>query len=358
MITKRPFILSRDFWLWVILSIMALLLAARSLSAQTVKGDALSRIIEAARQEGVIDFSGPSSLTPKGAEALISALNKNYNLELRLNYVPAQSYPAVTAQLVMQAAAGQPPTYDVVFQTESTIVPLASRGLIEPVDWTAIFAHVNKESVQLRGGALLTDTMFALPAYNTKAISPKDVPTSWEGFLDPKWKGKIQVPVYLEGWTTLWGQMWGEERTIEYLKRLKEQNAIFGRFTEIQTRLASGEYPITIVQLAPFVIGGQEKGEPVAFATGVKPALVMVNLMAVVKKARHPNAARLFIAFALTPEGQEVWWKYGKRSSLFIKGTDAEKFSRGKEFILPDMEFVTKNWEAMSVKFAKALGIR
>jgi len=257
----------------------------------------------------------------------------------------------------MQAAAGQPPAYDVVFQTESTIVPLANRGVLEPVDWTGLFPHINKESVQLNGGALLTDTMFALPAYNTKLVSAKDVPRRWEDFLDPKWKGKIQVPVYIDGWTTLWGQMWGEEKTVEYLKKLKAQNPVFGRFTEIQTRLASGEYPLAVVHLAPFVIGGQEKGAPVAFATEVKPALVMMNLMAVVKKARHPNAAKLFAAFALTPEGQAVWWTYGKRSSLYMKGSDAEKFSRGKQLLLPDLDFITKNWEAMSAKFAKALGM-
>jgi iron(III) transport system substrate-binding protein len=353
----RRFLTSRDFWIWLILSILVLLFTTGSLSAQAVKGDVPSRIVEQARQEGVIDFSGPSSLTPKGADTLISALNHKYQLALKLNYVPAQSYPAVTAQLVMQAAARQPPTYDVVFQTESTVVPLANRGLLETIDWTAIFPHINKETVQLKGGALLTDTMFALPAYNTKAVSPKDVPRRWEDFLEVKWKGKIQVPVYLDGWSTLLAQMWGEERTILYLRGLKEQKPIFGRFTEIQTRLASGEYPLAVVQLAPFVIQGQEKGAPVAFATEVKPALVMVNLMAVVKNARHPSAAKLFVAFALTPEGQEVWWKYGKRSSLFIRGSDAERFARGKEFVLPDMDFISNNWEAMSVKFAKALGI-
>ncbi|HLC27455.1 MAG TPA: ABC transporter substrate-binding protein [bacterium] len=354
---KRNFNLPHRFGNFVALAALVLLLAAGPSSAQTAKGDALSQIVEGARQEGVIDFSGPSSLTPKGAEALITALNKKYNLELRINYVSASSYPAIAGQLVMQATAGQPPTYDVVFQTESTVVPLANRGVLEPVDWTGIFPHINKESIQLKGAALLTDTMFALPAYNTKTVAPKDVPKSWEDFLDPKWKGKIQAPVYIDGWTTLWGQMWGEEKTTEYLKKLQGQNPVLGRFTEIQTRLASGEYPVAIVQLAPFVIEAQQKGAPVAFATEVKPALVMMNLMSVVKKARHPNAAKLFTAFVLTPEGQEVWWTYGKRSSLYVKGSDAEKFSRGKQLLLPDMDFIIKNWEAMSPKFARALGI-
>jgi len=339
------------------LAAVALLLLAGPCSAQTAKGDALSRIVEGARQEGVIDFSGPSSLTPKGAETLIAALNKKYNLELRLNYVPASSYPTVAGQLVMQAAAGQPPTFDVTFQTESTIVPLVNRGVLEPVDWIGIFPHINKDSVLLKGVTLLTDTMFALPAYNTKAVPAKDVPKKWEDFLDPKWKGKIQIPVYIDGWTTLWGQMWGEEKTAAYLSKLKEQNPIMGRFTEIQTRLVSGEYPLAIVQLAPFVIEAQEKGAPVAFATEVQPALVMLNLMSVVKKARHPNAAKLFTAFILTPEGQEVWWTYGKRSSIYSKGSDAEKFSKGKQLLLSDLDFIIKYWESMSPKFARALGI-
>src|SRR5262249_31608260 len=54
----------------------------------------------------------------------------------------------------------------------------------------------------------------------------------------------------------------------------------------------------------------RKEGAPVEW-TAFGPAMVMTEQMALTKLGPHPNAALLFIEFALSREGQEVFRKAG-----------------------------------------------
>jgi len=329
-------------------------------AATQVQNEKLSRLIAAAKEEGVIDFSGPPELTPRGTQALISGLNKKYNLNLNLNYVPTPGYPIVTSQLITEIQAGQSATYDVVYLTELNLVKLYSRGFLVPFDWTGTFSHITKDSVYFDNGGLLTATIFALPAYNTRLVSSQDVPKQWEDLLDPKWKGKIVAPKFVQVWVSL-AQTWGEKRTTDFLNRLKTQEPLYVKYSELRTRLESGEYPLAANHLSSMVDGARQRGIPVDYADLVKPIPVLLDMMGIPKNARHPNTAKLFMAFSLTPEGQEIWFQFAQRSSLFTQGTPAWRFSRGKDLLLRDMKALVKNPEVieqLEKRFADVLGIR
>jgi len=357
---KRRINAFHGFGTLLALSALALVLATGSPSAQTERADPLSRLIEAARQEGVIEFEGPVSLTPAGAQALIAALNKKYNLNLKLNYVPSTNYPVVAAQIITEIQAGQPPTYDVVYLTEFYLAKLYSRGFLIPFDWTRTFSHITKDSVYFETGGILIGTIFALPAYNTKLVPPQDVPKRWEDLLDPKWKGKMLAPNNVDSWITL-SQIWGEEKTVAFLQRLKAQEPVYGRYPEMNNRLPAGEYLLAATQLTFFVDMAKQRGVPIDYADQVKPAPVLFDMMGIPKGARHANAAKLFVAFSLSPEGQEIWHRFAQRSSLFIPGTPAWKFSQGKELLFRDMKALVQNpesFEQLETKFARLLGLR
>jgi len=320
----------------------------------------LAKLLEAAKQEGVIDFGGPSSLTPRGAQALIAGLNKKYNLNLKLNYIPETNYPAVISKVITEVQAGQPPTYDVVYVTEFNLAKLYSRDLLDPLDWTGTFDHMTKDSVYFDGGGILIATIFGLPVYNTNRVKSEDVPKQWEDLLSPKWKGKIVVPKYVQVWVSL-SDLWGEERTVDFLKRLKAQDPLYVLYPEIQTRLASGEYLLAANQVSPFVEIAKRRGIPLDYVDKVTPVPVLFDMMGIPKKARHPNAAKLLAAFSLTPEGQEVWANFTGRSSLFVAGTPAAKFVQGKKLLFRDMKALVEKpekFERMEAKFADVLGIR
>jgi ABC-type Fe3+ transport system substrate-binding protein len=85
--------------------------------------------------------------------------------------------------------------------------------------------------------------------------------------------------------------------------------------------------------------------------------MVSTDLNAVVKGAVHPNVAMLFAAFSVTPEGQDIWFKYGARSSGLIPGTSEWKFLQGKKSIIQDPEWFEERGIELEKKYAKILGL-
>ena len=84
-------------------------------------------------------------------------------------------------------------------------------------------------------------------AYNPNLVKESELPTDWNGFLDPKWKGKLAVENRLITFiyaTPFWG---GEQKVIEYLQKLKANEPRFNR-GDIATNklLVAGEFPILL----------------------------------------------------------------------------------------------------------------
>lgn len=320
-------------------------------------GSPLSRLIEGARQEKEVDFAGPASLTPAGAQALMDALNKKYGLNLKMNFTALTSYTRLMAQIIAEAQSAQTPTFDVVLVTDAHIASLYGRKLLQSFDWAGTFPHIPSQSILLENHALMIDAIFAMPAYNTRLVQPQDVPKTWEDILDPKWQGKVLAATGMQIWARL-TQRWGEQKTEDFMRRLAAQKPVIGGYPQIEPRLESGEYALIANQLSPLIAGSEEKKAPVAYALEVKPIVVLLDVMTQVKNVRHPNAAALLMAFSLTPEGQEIWWKYGKRTSPFVKDTPAWKFVQGKELLFGDMDFLQRREEELSERYGKIIGLR
>ena len=48
---------------------------------------------------------------------------------------------------------------------------------------------------------------------------------------------------------------------------------------------------------------------------GLEPAIIALHPISIVEKAPHPNAAKLFIDFALSDEGQRIFVQRGRESA-------------------------------------------
>jgi len=119
----------------------------------------------------------------------------------------------------------------------------------------------------------------------------------------------------------------GEEKVTLIVQKIATSGPTYRTYGQIETRLAAGEFPLATFFHSSGISRLKSEGAPVEFVN-VAPIPVSLQMSAVVKGALHPNAAMLFAAFSVTPEGQEIWQKYGARSSGFIAGTPEWK-SRG-----------------------------
>jgi ABC-type Fe3+ transport system substrate-binding protein len=160
-------------------------------------------------------------------------------------------------------------------------------------------------------------------AYNTN-ILPKP-PETLEGWLAPSLKGKLATTPYAAGFVELAGNPgWNGDKLIAYAKALSEQvSGLIGCGDE--HRVASGEFAALV-----FVCGSdadvlREKGAPIALNTPRDFVSVSYFYLMVPKHAEHPNAAKLWITYLMTEEGQKLTWETERRDLHSFPGSHSGK---------------------------------
>jgi len=83
--------------------------------------------------------------------------------------------------------------------------------------------------------------------YNTNLVSSQEAPKAWADLLDPKWKGNMGIVTNADNWFIPMVKMMGEEKGLEYMKRLSGQDLQWRTGRTLVTQLvAAGEYGIGI----------------------------------------------------------------------------------------------------------------
>ena len=147
------------------------------------------------------------------------------------------------------------------------------------------------------------------PMWNPKYV--KENLDSWQKLVDPKYKGQIifsdplKGAVYLDtyiGLRKILDQAW--------FKKMAALNPVFlVRSTDIRDKVMTGEYPIAALGYAPRAYQSRKDVELRA-SYPKEGVVVMGGFAGIMAKAAHPNAARLWIDFFFSKEGQEVLQKY------------------------------------------------
>ncbi|MBI1994255.1 MAG: extracellular solute-binding protein [Deltaproteobacteria bacterium] len=330
-------------WFYIFLMASLLTLSAPGGWAQAGSSK-LDELIAGAKKEGVIEFYGPSTLGPQGAQALAAAFNKKYGLNVKLGYSPSGNMTRDTGKVVGLSASGQPPEWDIMVVTDAHHIPF---------DYTSI--GVAKDRIEYDNGTVSVANQFALPAYNKKTLPAKDVPKKWEDLLDPKWKGKLGVINSTHHWGRLAAGPWGEEKTIDFVKKLSAQKPLLTRAGEMAQRLILGEVLISATLQDSQLHESMESGAPLAFAEQVQPVISPEYHVGVLKNAPHPNAAHLFVAFMASPEVQAIWEKHTGHTSAYVPGTAAHKFAQGKQVVYMKQDQAAKV-DKISRQIGKILG--
>jgi ABC-type Fe3+ transport system substrate-binding protein len=142
----------------------------------------------------------------------------------------------------------------------------------------------------------------------------RDEIRSFDDFLDEKWKGKIGLldPRTPGSGASMWSYL-REVKGEEYLKRLVSQKLFINRDQRLLAEnLAKGKIAavigLTYYSYAPFIKAGlavqplpiPKEGVYVSGGSGH---------LAVLKNLPHPNAAKIFVNWFLSREGQQTYSK-------------------------------------------------
>ena len=151
--------------------------------------------------------------------------------------------------------------------------------------------------------------------YNTRTIQRDKLPKTWNDLLSAAWKGKIMLSPR-EHWFAWMLQIMGKEKGLNYMRALAKQNPVIRREpTTVRSQLlAAGEAEMDIDSTYTILLPLMKKGAPVDWTTlGV--AFVVPVAYGLAVRAPHPNAAKLFIDYVLSKEGQQVVLSFERQSA-------------------------------------------
>ena len=153
--------------------------------------------------------------------------------------------------------------------------------------------------------------------FNTKLVSKDQVPTSWQGLLDPKWKGR-KIIVVGRGYPFAdMARVWGHEKAMEYARKLAKQKPIITPRggPQILQAVVAGQAPLAIVQYDRLLRARDRDGAPVDYVW-LSPVPYVPFFAFAVKKVAHPNAAKLLAGYLGTAEATNLMEKASLRVLL------------------------------------------
>jgi iron(III) transport system substrate-binding protein len=257
-----------------------------------------SGLIEAAKKEGELVWY--TSMSISDSRPLLDAFEKKYPF-IKSKLVRASSEK--TLNRIITETRGGKWDFDVVALSE--VGALVQRNLTSPY----VSAEAKTYSPKFKdpkGHWTAIYNNYYVIGYNTNLVSKQEAPKDWEDFLDPKWKGKISIDQEEYEWFATLNRDWGREKAERYMKALAQQNIQWRKgHTLIAQLMSAGEFPVAIAY-AHRIESMKKKGAPVEWVDTVDPVVVSTNGIAISAKPNHPNAAKLFIDFVLSKEGQNI----------------------------------------------------
>jgi ABC-type Fe3+ transport system substrate-binding protein len=308
--------------LFIVSAMLALLIPGVPIAAaaESKRPAEWEKTLEAARKEGKIVIAiPPASELRKHMEPL---LRQKFGLEAEL--VPAPG-PKNASRIAAEQKAGVR-YFDAIICGTGTAVGLAHDAMLEPMEAFWMLPEI-KEAKHWWGGHIWEDNistnrfLYSFLAdvsthgiwYNTSLAKPEEL-RSFDDYLNPKWKGKIGFsdPRVPSSGQSIWSFMW-DLKGEEFLKRLVQQDLFITRdLRQLTDALGKGKlaaaFGVGRSQADPFVEAGLPL-KPVPPPAEGLPASNGFGVMGVIKNPPNANAAKIFVNWFLSRDGQN--W-YGK----------------------------------------------
>lgn len=307
-----------SFWLIIIL-----LLASHSSVGAAESANPRTeweRTVEAAKKEGQL------TLYHWGAPLMLDAgaFQKAYP-EIKVTSVSAMGTELM--QRILAERRGDKFIPDVYIAGIATMVVLHKAKVFDPIKNALLLPEVTDETKWWRGKHTYGDaerghifTFTKSPDYgsigiNTKLVDPNEFKSYWD-FLQPKWKSKITVQDLRGGGpgsTPLRFMYYNPDLGAKFIRQLYSgMDATLYRDNRLALDwLGSGKYSIAFY--VQKVEEAEMKGLPVQqFKQTMKEGVGLssrVGHMALLNRAPHPNAAKVFINWYLSREGQDLYQK-------------------------------------------------
>ncbi len=271
---------------------------------------------------------------------------------IKVNYLPMGS-GQITSRIMAERRAGKYiPDIALGGAGGSTVLPLRSKGALQPVKSAFLLPEVLDKSKWFKAKHWFMDkdakhvlsyalTPGTIAAYNTNLVNPKQI-TSYKDLLDDRWRGKIvsrDVRARGPGGGTIKFVYTNPDLGPDFIKKLYgEMDITLSRnLRQMVDWLAQGRFAFLLFSGLDIIDRAREQGLPVDVLNLQQmkegyPLTSGWNSMLLMNPAPHPNAARVFINWLLSREGQTAFERIMKIASL---RTDTTTKAGLRGFLIP-----------------------
>ena len=311
------------------LAVTLAILAAPALAvaAAAPKASEWENTVAAAQSEGQVVIIGPAGADLRQAFTR-GFKNKYPGVQLDYNGMPGAR---VAPKLTNEHTAGVYVT-DLVFAgTITAIESLIPANAVVPI-LPFLAGPDNRDPSMWKGGKydfsekterynLVYGNRVQVAFVYNRDLVPAGKIKSWNDFLRPEWKGKIaMLHPRLAGASQGWATFWYIKESLGFGKNFIRQ--LFGTQDifilndqrQLLDFVGRGRYPIAIGASSTLAFEMKKKGLPIeifgsaALQEGGVVSAGSATVM-VPKNAPHPNAAKLYLNYFLSREGQYAWSK-------------------------------------------------
>ena len=264
-----------------------------------------SVLAQAAKKEGTLTVY--TDFSQNAAQAQAAAFTKEYGVKVNVvrlagatlatRFLSEEKAGSTSADVVVSAS----PVFAHTAVTSGYTVPLDKAG-IPGYPWQFPAHFLNTADGQ--AATMIEPTGIA---YNTNLVKGSDIPKTWTDLLDPKWKGKIGIadPSTLVGYDAEWvvlQDLIGDG----FLQKLGKQSLkTYSGGAPLAAAVGSGEIALAPAELRANITAVKNAGGPIAIVVPDKTSGLQDQIMLVARN-KHPNAAKLFVAYSMSPAGAEI----------------------------------------------------
>ena len=259
---------------------------------------------EAARKEGELTWY-VAHYTSEGAEELAAEFTKLYGVKVNVVRTTAQ----VAYQRLLHDFKNNQIVCDVFSSTDvGHDVRLKAEGRFEKyIPETASKILPEFRDFDPDGYYHATSAGLVVLTYNAAKVRVEEAPRKWPDLLDIRWKGKVSTghPGF-SGYGGTWVLMMQKLYGWEYFDKLEKNKPLIGRsINDTVTALNAGERWVAAGAEGPTLYSAA-RGNPLAVSYPSDGSVLIIAPSAIIKGARHPNAARLFMEYLNSLEAAKI----------------------------------------------------
>jgi iron(III) transport system substrate-binding protein len=196
--------------------------------------------------------------------------------------------------------------------------------------------------------------------YNTAKLKEAEAPQNWSDLTDPKWKDKIALghpgfSGYVGTWVVSLKKLYGWD----FFERLAKNNPQVGRsINDTVTMLNAGERIVAGSGPNGTAMESAAKGNPLAMIYPPDGSVLIIAPSGIPKGVKHPNAAKLFMEYLLTPEASKIWVEHFNESMRpEVKPLGGAKSAADVKTIRPSVDEITKGIPEVIKQWRDTFGV-